>query len=125
MDGRGIGATLNMPWHNLGSLVPTEIAWLPFRATFGHKTSFRITYAAPRDLDRIDSYGWLAWRYVGGSEALPPTPVIRVYPDARGRLLEIPFHPELFDLGYTSRIFEIKRNRRDVINWTVQLEELT
>ena len=111
-----------MGWNNLGVITPTEVAWLPFQAT--SRQIFRITYAAPRAIDQIDTYGWLAWRYVGGTDTLPPTLAIRIYPDARGRLLEIPFNPELLDAGYTSRIFEIKRNRRDVINWTVQLEEL-
>lgn len=114
-----------MPWRDLGSIVPSENVWQPFLGTVGHKRSFRVTYAAPRAIDRVETYGWLAWRYVGGTDPLPPTLATRVYPDARGRLLEIPFNPELFDLGYTSRIFEIKRNRRDVIDWTVQLEEFT
>lgn len=113
-----------MVWRDLGAITPTEQMWLPLAVTHATGSIFRITFSAPISLEKIQSHAWISYRCVGGPTALPPSLAFRAYPDARGRLAEIPYPQELIALGYTSRIFEVRRNRVDSVNWRIQIEEL-
>ncbi len=113
-----------MEWNNLGTVTPVHTVWIPFTATASNRTIFRLSFAAPRGMDNIQTFAWLAFRCTGGAIPLPPSLAFRVFPDARGRLAEILYPQELISLGYTNRIFEIKRNRFDANNWAIQIEEL-
>lgn len=109
-------------WNLLGMIAPSEQMWLPFTSTQSSGAVFRVTYFSSRNLEYIGSFGWLAYRCVGGADPMPPTMAIRLYPDIRNRMLYLPFPDELLSLGYNRRIFEIKRSAKSMM-WQVQLEE--
>lgn len=111
-----------MPWNSLGLIAPDEQFWMPFTTTQSSGAVFRATYFSSRNLQYIGSFGWLAYRCVGGPEPMPPSLAIRLYPDTRHRMIYLPFPIELSSIGYTKRIFEIRRNARSLM-WQVQLEE--
>lgn len=113
-----------MEWRSLGVVTPSENLWQAFSISTATNEIFRLTYAAPRAIEKLHSYGWLAWRAIGASLTLPPSLALRIFPDSRGRLIILPFPFQLEALGYNRRIFEIKRSSRDVVDWSVQLEEL-
>ncbi len=115
-----------MPWRDLGVVSPSENLWMPFLATTGTNEIFRVTYNAPRAIDRLVSHAWIAWKPIDGPTPLPSTLAVKLYPDSRGRLLIPPFSvfpQQLINLGYQRRIFEVRKSRQD-LEWWMQLEEL-
>ncbi|OKH38348.1 hypothetical protein NIES2119_09940 [[Phormidium ambiguum] IAM M-71] len=112
-----------MPWNSLGTVTPAHGSFSYFSQSASLAEFFRLTYAAST-FTKVDSFGWLAWRYIGGEETLPPVLAMRVYPDMRGRLIHLPYPPQMIDLGYVTRQFEIRKNWKDAIFWSIQIEEL-
>lgn len=115
-----------MPWNNLGVMLPTRNIWTPYSVSQGSGNIFRLTFTSP-SFTRLNSFGWLHWKFLGGSEPLPPTRAIKIYPDFLNRLLcgiDVTYPPELISLGYTTRQFYLKKSVEDTIYWSMQIEEL-
>lgn len=112
-----------MSWNSLGTVTPDHTMFSYFSQSSSLAEFFRLTYAAS-SFTKVNSWGWLAWRYIGGADSLPPVLAMRVYPDMRGRLIHLPYPPEMIELGYITRQFEIRKNWKDAISWQIQIEEL-
>lgn len=111
-------------WNNLGTIEAGEL-WQSFTQTQTKSELFRLTFdLANRYWGQYESPIVLCFRYIGGSDWLPPSPPVRIIPERRGILFEVPFARYASLLGHNRRIFELKKSRRDIINLHVQLEEM-
>lgn len=115
---------MSFTWQNLGSFLPNG-AWLPFLQTQGKSELFRLTFdLPPRYWGKYNNPVLLSFRYYGENQSLPPSPPLRIFPESRGILLEIPFARWASYVGCNSRIFEVKKTSTDSIKLSVQLEEM-
>ncbi len=114
-------------WNNLGTIALGSY-WQSSRRTQSKSELFRLSFTlADRFWEEYNSPFLLSFRYWGNSGesmSLPPSLPFRLIPERRGILLEVPFARHASLLGCNSRVFEIKKSRRDFIPIVVQLEEM-